>query len=151
MIFKYLSLDGLGVTKNANVNGSVTPQKFFVKPPANRIYDLRQLIIHIEDASVPPGSYGEIAALTNGVTIKVLNDADVEIMDLLDGGAAKTNDKYYHISPKVEFGDTVVNIYIPLEPGIALEPHERLEVSIDDDLTGLVEHFFYVSGQERSK
>lgn len=80
--YQYLS-DLLGSTgassgtTNMNVNGSVTPQEFFVD--ASPDYDLRitKIIIVLVDGSIAYNKFGAIAALANGFTIS-LTEAGVE-------------------------------------------------------------------------
>jgi len=155
-LYRYLDTvgDGSG-TKNANGNYSGGATKFLIAPPAtDRYFVLHRVLITIEDAQgFDAGDYGAIAGgLTNGVLVNWIKDGTTH--DLTNGIPIKTNAGWgiqcYDISFQ-DFGAgnnfllvrwTFARRGQPL--GLALG--DSLEFVLEDDLTGLVAHYFQVQG-----
>jgi len=67
--------DGTG-SIDANVNGSVTPVHFFIKPEPGHMLLMYRAMIHLTDTgSLDSGGFGNGAALTNGLEYGLWNIA----------------------------------------------------------------------------
>ena len=146
--------DGSG-TKNIIADYS-TPTPFMVKPPATQIYRLERMIIHIEDdAQVTAEKYGGLAALTNGLKIRVMN-SDGVVLDLLNGLTIKSNGhfgKYCYDVNILDFavGNKMVSSrWTFSKSGRPLDVSgyggEFLEILAQDDFQGLIDNSFQVQG-----
>lgn len=81
---KFLTLNGNGTTTSMIVNGSVTPQNFYIEAePDNDIY-ITSLSFLLADTAVTPvlAEFGDLAALTNGFRLYYQDkNGDVDIAD----------------------------------------------------------------------
>lgn len=153
----YLTTDGTqSGSADANVNGSVTPQKFY--RTASRDLWVWRLLITIGDAgtSMAVEKYGGITTLTNGCKLEVIaSDGSTVLRDLLDNRPVKTNygwgERCYDVN-LLSFGSgedvilcrwTFANAGAPLY----LQAGQRLQLTVQDDLTGLTRHKFVLQGQ----
>jgi len=144
--------DGSG-TIEATGDYSVTPDIFFIQPDSNAYFRISQLIVWIQDATLPIGSYGNGSALANGLTIKKVND-DSTINDLLGGQTITRNEDWLTIADAwdgfsggnqglwvcIDFAKH--GQYLRLDGPTA----ERLEITCSDDLSGLGRHTFFAKG-----
>jgi hypothetical protein len=77
----YQALDTVGDGTGAisqNVNGSVTPVKFLIKPPITEKYILKRLNIHAIDANWNNATfYGATGALLNGIRAYIEDDSGI--------------------------------------------------------------------------
>jgi len=141
-----------------NVNGSVTPQKFYFQPSASRVCELHRMLIEVDDnAAAGVDEFGAAMALTNGVLIRVIDSGENVILDLLDGEAIKSNGdwaKHCYDAQNIGInlsGDDIWTVRWSFDR--AGQPlwfpvgHDyRLEVVIQDDLTSLVDFHIMVQG-----
>lgn len=153
ILSRYLDTNGDGTgTKNANGNYSVTPEQFYIDGPCT----LTRMIVMIEDtAGMQAEEYGNLGvALTNGVTITIdRSGLDNNAVNLTDGLPIKTNAEWGRLCYDVDVkswgaGDEVFLArwtFANAEP-IKLGDGDRLEVTLNDDFTGLIEHYFKVQG-----
>jgi len=113
---------------------------------------IKRLNFTILDSVVDPAKFGNLAALTNGCTCKIINgnvSPEVELLDLLDGTTIKTSSQFARLVgsdaqlnkgtsgseatyPRFSFFKNVAQI---------LAPGEILRFGINDTLTGLVAPF----------
>ena len=150
-LYQYLDTvgDGSGTT-NANVDGS-TPVEFKLVPA--RSIAVTRMIVTIRDTGAFPGTgYGGIAGgLDPGLTITT-KDSGGNVTDLCGGVPLVTtydwnrmcydgtslnvggSDNYFHARW------TFAKSGAPLH----LESGDSLIVTINDDCTGLVEHYFFI-------
>jgi hypothetical protein len=133
---------------NANVNGSVTPQIFHVKPPPGQVWDTTAIHVAITDNSAMDDSlFGGITALTNGVLLrKKLNSKGYENRGLIKNNgdlrlvcdadyAARAPSGEFGISGKCKFqggGNLGVTIRVDANQD------EELEMLIQDDLLAIL-------------
>jgi hypothetical protein len=154
VFYQHLDTNGDGTgTLNANVNGT-TPVEFYIEAADNDVLELHRIIIHIADnGSIQPHTYGALAALTNGVKVTVV-DADDNV---LQGGVitVKANAEWGRVCFDVEIqdrgagSDGYVNVrwtFAKAGVPLRLRDGEKFVVTIQDDLTGLLEHYFMVQG-----
>ncbi len=159
-LFRYLDTvgDGSG-SKNANGAGySVgSPGIFKIQPPAGQVISLERMIVQIEDDGVPNAEkYGALAALTNGILVRIANDAGT-IVELTDGLPIKSNSHWARLCYDVSFtGFASGNDFVDVRWTFAKSgrpvvlgdtgDNERLEVVCQDALDGLIGHTFKVQG-----
>lgn len=157
-LYRYLDTNGDGTgTKNANGDYSSAEEIFYIQPPANQRYELHRIIITLEDTSgFSAQEYGNLgAALTNGIEIKSRNN-DVVTCDITAGIPIKTNAQWAALAFDVDLkswgaGNELLTARLTFEK--AGEPivicgniGGRLEVSLNDDFSGLITQYFMVQG-----
>jgi len=136
-----------GVT-DMKVNGSVTPQEFFVG--ASNEFDIRVMGIQVllADGAISMNKFGEIIALTNGFDLFVV-ESGVQT-DLITKATttgemliASTNMDSYEIVDYLPTGADMQVIYFPINelvPGgirLGISSTDFIKAVVNDDLTGL--------------
>ena len=148
--------DGSG-TKSANVDYSVTPATFLLKPPTNQIFILSELLIHLADASnFSVTGFGSLSALTNGVKIYAKRNG-VTVLDILDGESIKTTAHLLHLSSRavtLDFaggGNSITVSFNALDFGTAFGLYgnftDSMEIILNDDFSGLTDFHFIAHGK----
>jgi hypothetical protein len=141
----------------AAVDGSVTAVEFFVRPPPGEIWRVARLMVFLEASSIAAGAYGPVpvGALANGVRVYTANDFG-ELNDLLDIHTITTSAgwaEYCHDAQVKSWGAgnefltvrwTFTKAGVPIR--LRGDNRERLDVLVQDDLTGLDSHQFIVQG-----
>lgn len=160
-IFRYLDTDGDGGgTKNANVNGSVTPVVFKIVPGTGEVMAIHRIIIHVEDTGIlAVDDYGAIAgglAVGCGLELRNIED-DAIITDMLDGLPVKNNHSWSSICYDTDvhaFGAAPAETaliyrlsFSRIGDPLIITGDEYLAVVINDDCTGLVHHYFMAQGE----
>lgn len=170
-VTRHLTLEGVtGGTYNANVNGSVTPQLFWVgydgDPDTHTL--ITRLIIEIRDTgNFRAETYGILAALTNGVKVGLwdvdpatgepANPTGPPDHDFTDGVPIKQNAGWAKFCDEISLkawsvGDEFLvgrwDFFHGGIHGIVVDESQNhvLGVQVNDDLTGLVEHEFVIQG-----
>ena len=156
-IFRYLDTVGDGTgTKNANVDGSSTPVVFKIKPAAGQIFRISSMITTIRDAGTfGAEGYGVLSELSNGVDV-LTYDGAATVLDLTDGLSLTTNASWARacydadvktwgagdqfLSARWTFAKSGQMIRLDGDAG------EELRIVVNDNLTGLVEHYFFING-----
>ena len=148
--------DGSG-TKNAVGNYSGAPQKFCIAPEAGEIFKVERIIPFLKDSgSLDSDYYGNGIILTNGIQIKVVRFAgqpqETVLADITDGVPVKSNSDWkrlcfdQNISEYGTGNETAVWRYTFSKdaPAIVLDGDnkEEIQVILNDDFSGLVEHYF---------
>ena len=143
--------DGTGVT-NASVDGSTTPVVFKITPAANEVLDLTRLIIKLEVMSIISESkYGDLPELTNG--IQLIWESGYGIFNITQGSALNTtfdwNTFCYEESSPGGIQTKSVSFQWQFSESrgpIRIFPGGSFKIVIQDDLSGLVSHVFFVHG-----
>lgn len=160
-IYRFLDTvgDGSG-TKNANISGSAgTPNIIKIQPAPGEIMRLTRMIILIRDskAGFTTDAYGALGTLGVGIEARVQNNTST-LIDLTDGVPIQTNGNWGKFCYDAEVypadqgnTDTYLRVRWTFEKAgypirLIGDNNERLEVLIQDNLTGLVEHYFHVQG-----
>jgi len=158
LLAQFLSTNGDGTgTVNANVNGAVTPVVFKISPPATGSIVITRLIVTIRDnGTFSAEKYGVISELANGVEVGRLNDTtDAVEQDLTSGIPITTNASWGRLCYDVDLktwgaGDSFLLVrWTFAKHGscpLLISGGPALGISINDDLTTLVEHHFLVQG-----
>lgn len=148
--------DGTG-TKNANGNYSVTADIFYIQPPIGTVYRIERMLVSYEDtAGMIATEYGNTsAALSNGVVIRVQDDSGT-ITDLTDGSPVKTNAAWATMCFDADVktwgsgNEVFVSRWTFARSGAAVVLdgglNQRLEIVLNDDMTGLISHSFLFQG-----
>lgn len=148
--------DGTG-TKNANGNYSGATGTFYLAPPAGVIYRVERMLVTVEDtAGFSAAEYGNLGALlTNGIQVRVHNGTST-VQDLTDGIPVKGNAGWARFCYDADLkawgvgNEILVARWTFSKMGAPLrldgDATEALEVLLDDDLTGLVAHYFLAQG-----
>jgi hypothetical protein len=162
-VYRHLTDDNLpgdGSNYSMNVNGSVTPQRFYIQPaPGTGFLAIFRLIVTIEDnANITADGYGGLNTLTNGIDIAVKSGGPTGTveLDLLDGDPVKNiiawGEHSFDVSEHT-FGsgnNFVLARWTFSKAGRPLvldaNHNEALVATINDDMTGLVKHQFHVQG-----
>jgi len=151
--------DGTG-TKNAAVNGSVTPVKFILTPRTGerslRIYRLLGFVV--DTGTFDSGSYGNGITMTNGITMKHIDDSNRTILDFMDGDPVLKNPDWKRLCydatvSSYGVGDEALAVrwtFTNSGPPISIPFGDRIEIEINDDLTGLVNQRFTFEGAVKS-
>lgn len=156
-LYKYLTTADSPPVKIANGDYSVTPGVFtYTNPDDGKYAHISQLLIHIHDenAGFTAENYGGVATLANGVEVGLYDAEGNLVYDLLDGtpitGAAEWARVADSAVPHViGSGDNFWQIrwvFPNHGAAIILEALESLRVTCNDDLTGLVDHVFFING-----
>lgn len=153
--YRFLDTNGDGTgTQNAVGDYSVTPDEFYFQPTHDT--DLYRLIIHIEDTTgFQAQDYGNITSgLTNGYSLLVKDTAESTLLNLCDGQPIQTNAEIgrycYDVDVKTwGAGNEVLQARWTFEKAgrpLYLSAGDRLSITFNDDLTGLIEHYFMIQG-----
>jgi len=140
--------DGDNVAGNGAFSaGGESLEAFVVKPPADKIYNIKRLNLFAEDTLFKINSYMNISALTNGIQIEVRNAAG--LVKSLTPTSVKTFNEWGLYSGPVDTVaiDATANAiggmrwtFVRGSSDIKLDGSagEYIAIKIQDDLTGLV-------------
>ena len=150
---QYLTAAGDGTgAYNLNANYA-TPTAFSVTVPAGETYNLARMLVFIEDN---PGMdiqrYGNITALTNGVSFTATIGGETIVFD--GGVPVKTNGGYKALCYDAQIDDTGAGndvfgarwTFTNYGGPLVLAEGDSFEVILEDNLTGLTTHSFFVEG-----
>lgn len=142
--------------ENANKNYSVTPAKFTIAPPAGECWYVARVLVYIRDTGAfDADKYGNNITLTNGIALKTYRNG-VEQNNLTNSQTVKANShwgKYCYDTFLSTYGVgdqslsarwtfTKAGVYIRLDG----DENDSIEVELNDDFSGLVEHTFNFQG-----
>lgn len=153
----YLDTNGDGTgTKNANGNYSGAVEEFYIQAAAGEIIEIQRMIVTIEDTG---GStvqeYGNLGvALTNGIEVHVENEYGTIMSDLTGELPIKTNGDWSTHCHDVTWldkgaGDDLISVrwtFSKHGTDLELQEGQRFVVKLNDDLSGLISHYFVVQG-----
>ena len=163
IVTQFASLDGLGVTFNANGDYSGAETKFILKPPEpaegepDIIWHITRMIVHMQGTSFLVDKYGALK-LPNGIQVIARNDEKV-LVDFTSALPVKDMGDWaghcYDLTffPIGGAGDHAVVRWTFLRSGQPLRlngANARIEVILNDNFSAtganLVEHFFKFDG-----
>ena len=162
LIVRHLDTTGDGTgTIDASVDGSSTPVVFKIVPPAGRQYHIYRFLLFLQDGNAGWASttYGSIAALSNGVTMSMNQVSDDAVLQSFFETPVKSNAqwaRYMYDVSNFDFGNgdkclTARFTFQKFGRPLRLSEHEYLAVTVNDDLTGLVEQSFVVEGRDKPR
>lgn len=156
-VSRYLDENGDGSgNKNANGDYSVTPQEFFFQPV--REVALERIIISIEGSmGMRADAYGPgMDALINGWELLAMNKDQLVQQNFTDGVPIRTNASLGRFCFDIDM--KTWGIGAPEEMLVArftfsrmgqpllLRAGERISITLNDDLSHLIDHMFVVQG-----
>ncbi len=155
LIFRYLDTNGDGTgTKNANGDYSGAADEFFIT--ADSPCEIHRMVIEIEDTSgFAAAEYGNLGTnLTNGVKVSVDDHLGNELVDLVDGLNVTTNAEWARLCYDADLktwgaGNEFLMVrwtFARSGQPITLTDGDKLIVTLNDNLSGLVSHYFMVQG-----
>lgn len=137
---------------------------FHIKPPSDEIWRINALAVVISEEVMDfdPGNYGgTVAALANGVVVRIQNDLGT-VLDVTDGNPVQTNAQWVARDPHctvVSYDSVAVGtdrvlwtfrwdfrrLSSPLRID-GTDDNGRLEVFLNDDFSSLFVHYFMAHG-----
>jgi hypothetical protein len=156
-LFRFLDTlgNGLGV-KDATGNYASTDTSFYIQTtdPGER-YIIHRCMSYIEDSGGSPSlaTYGGLTALTDGILCRVVY-RDGSIHDLTDGMAIQSNSEWARVCYDLTVatfpaGNNYAHARWTFTRSgwpIVLNPFDRLEFVMRDNLTAYVQHSFLIQG-----
>jgi hypothetical protein len=152
--FNKFFADSTGST-NANGNYIASARTFSIKPVGEQVFYLNRMIFEIEDSAVRADDYGAITTVSIGVDVIQLRNTTVTTQVLTPLKPTKVADwgaYCYDIDVKTwgAGNEFLVGRWTFGNAGIPIILHakdnDRLEIRLNDDFSGLVEHRFQVQG-----
>lgn len=138
----------------SNSDNGANLSKYRVRAPAGKRLSIYRCNVLIRDANPTISKFGGLAALTNGVLIRVVDRSGTVISDFLNGASIQKNCDFVllaGIDVLKTSGTDLVDIRWTLSAGLGgpliLKDEESLEIVVQDNLTGLDE--FRVMAQGR--
>jgi hypothetical protein len=157
-IYRFLDTvgDGSG-SKNANGNYASAAEEFLIQPGEKEYFKIERMIIQVRDSGAfDAGRYGNNITLTNGIVVQK-KDANGVVTNITDNMPIQINADWGRVCFDVSllsFGtgdDSLVVRWIFSKNGAPIhldgDKGEYLAVILNDDLSGLNGHYFYVGGQ----
>ena len=159
-LFQFLTEAGDGTGAENAIGdysgGGLGEAQFHIVPPASTIYEIHTMIITVEDSAIAAAKYGNLTALTNGISVqKRQGDTTVEI-DITNGRPIKRNADWGTFSFNADVKSWGVGNEFLLVcwnfdlTGARLrldgDAAERLTVVLNDNFTGVDSHLFFVHG-----
>jgi len=158
MIFQYLDTVGNGTgTTIAIGDYSTVAQDFKLTAQAGFNSHLSRMIVHIRDSGAfSAEKYGAVATLTNGIEILVIDSEGATILDLSSGDEITSvahwerhaHDLAYN---EIGAGDKFYSVRWTFTKAgfpICLKPGQSFVARLSDDLTGLIDHAFFMQGYQ---
>jgi hypothetical protein len=137
LVPKYLATNP-GAAIEMNVNGSVTPAQFELRPSSVQIWRVARLVVQIiAPAPAAANQFGSLAELANGILLEVRN-ATLQLIDLTAGQPIKAN-RDFGLGWSTSIADDIVGAEWLLEAPLRLEGGlgEFLRLTVRDNLTTL--------------
>jgi hypothetical protein len=144
-----------GATADMSVNGSITAVSYKYTVPAGKTFLLHRMNLVIIDGGAEAAGFGGLAALTNGVLLRVL-DKDGAVKKVLNDGLPLKRHSHFGLLAGIDVsidaqgsGDDTVLIRFTLEKAVAplrLTKGESIEVLIQDDLLAITEFYCMAQG-----
>lgn len=145
-------------TYNANGNYSVTPASFRLSAAADQVIEVHRLIVTIRDGSAfSAEKYGGITGgLSTGVKIYFRDSDDSLLYDVTGSGhAIQANADWGSFCYDVDLkswgsGDSFLLVRWTAARSFGvpftIRPGQYVEVYLNDDLSGLIAHYFQMQG-----
>ena len=156
--YQYMKNDAGSV--EMNVDGSASATKFYISCPEDDELELHRAMITIYDTkNMQPEEYGDLgSSLSAGWEMKVMSsDGTTVLGDLTGGVPIKTNANLAQVCYDVDIMNMLNTTNALLKARwtftkgghpVFLKPGQRLEVIIDDDLTGLLSQRIMIQGHK---
>jgi hypothetical protein len=157
LLYQFMSTNGDG-TGTVNAIGDYSGSaEFYIAPPEGEYYYIKRMLVEIRDTNINnSNNYGALTELTNGVGLEVRDADQNTILDLMAGLPVTSNGSWARTCYDVSVfdlgnGADFVNVrwtFGATGGVIQLDGNkqQRLSILLDDDMTGLEEHYFKVQG-----
>ena len=139
--------------KNLGVDGSAVPVTYSAKPASGKLWLISKIFIFLQDGSaLTPSTFGNITALTNGLSIKLNNTEIFNFKDNLDIQMAGSNvhgDAAYALSDKTLF--TCIDLArmdAGQQRGVEALTTYGVSAVVQDDISGLSACRITIQGKE---
>lgn len=126
---------------------------FAYQSPANTTTHITRCCFSMQDIGITGNKFGGLAVLTNGLKIRVVDQTGTVLLDFLDGQTAKSNQDLAALSggdigTEGAGANTALWRWTIRNAGgcLRLNPLEKFEVMVQDDLTGIDEFQWMVHG-----
>lgn len=146
-----------GASSDMAVDGSSTAVHFDVSASSGPLY-IERCNVEIIDGAITPTKFGGVAALANGLLVKVASaDGTTDVFDFLDGASIKKNADWVLLAGvdnpvSAAAGDDEFSVRWTLSKGLGeplyLAAGRRLRFTVQDDLSGLTS--FQIMAQGRT-
>ena len=145
----------------ANVDGSVTPVAFKVNGQDRTHTLIQQIIVSIEYTGFAPEAdeYGNLTELTNGVEFGIFDKVtNLKTLDFCGFGCVKKNSQWASLLPNYNVvggqPSTCTSLHFGVQYASDIAPmiinqDEYLGAIINDDLSSLIMHRYFVKGYVR--
>lgn len=161
-IFKFLRRENTDQDSNANGDFALDTDGAgageFVYEALVPVRIERLLVLIVDNGVIGVSTYGALSELTNGIIIDVKRD-NQSIFDLCDGVPVKSNAAWQRlcfdvsINDKGAGNDGYIGVRWTFERAgypVRLVAGDKFVVTVQDDLSGLMEHRFMIQGFEES-
>jgi len=148
----FFTQDADGATFEANIDASGGVERYTLKPDSTDLYRVSEIIVCIGDTDAAYNKYGDIAALTNGVTLKretIQGSTIAAVASLLGGQPIKQLTDWARYGRVYPINDSTgatrtITVKIKLEYPLILrgDKGDQLSFLLNDNLTGLTTHTF---------
>ena len=157
LIFKFLRNAASSI--DMNVDGSSTSVEFYWQVPTGRAVEIMRITIVMIDAAMGYTEFGGFASvLTNGLKVEVKDANNTTLIDFFDGETIKSNEDFDTLSGGNSIihpaaGDDALDVRwmisraIPGTRGLTMDSGDKISVTVQDDLTGLVKFHWLVQGR----
>lgn len=156
ILSRFLSSDG---TPTGTKDQATTADDYYIVDTSKTLELARMIVSYQDGGGGTVAEYGNLnAALTSGIQVRVIGrDGSTIKKDLLDGETIKQNGdwaRFCYDAQRLDWGAgedlfAVRWTFAKSGEALVLEPGQRLSVNIQDDLSGLTNHYCLVQGIER--
>lgn len=156
---RYLDTNGDGTgSKNAIGDYSSSATRFYLRPAAGQIFRVCHLITSLCDVGAfTDGAYGNGITLSNGIFIRMADGDDVVSYDLTDGLPILYSSHWGRYAAKIDtynYGASNEHLLVDIDllehygtpVRLVGDNGDYLEVVLNDNFSGLVEHYFLGKG-----
>ena len=141
-----------GGSRDASVNGAITPVVFEWESIEDHAYINRMIVSIVDAGTFDATLYGNRIELPNGILVEVIENGIVT--DLTEGEPITSNSEWSAMCYDFHYidigtGDNVAVIrwtFARAGHPLELNKGDKLRVTIQDDLTGLTAHYFQLQG-----
>lgn len=137
---------------NMNVDGSVTPIRFFCLTPLNKRLRVQKLNVIVMDEMMDPNGFGSLPELSNGVLFEIVDAQGNLIFDLCDGHPIVCNADWAlvdggELNRMIGAAKDLLAMRWETEDNTILLPGWCIQITIRDDLSPLTKFRAFLSGR----
>jgi len=147
----FFTEDADGTTVQANVDAT-TPKRWTLKPASTDLYRVSEIVLCIADSDTAYNKYGDLAALSNGVTLEretVQGSTISAVYSLLGDQAIKQLSHFARYGRVYPINDSTgatrtITVFIKFPQPIILrgDKGDQLSFLLSDNFSGLDDHTF---------